>query len=429
MRATIATLAVSVLLALVAPSAASAATCTEPGVPLFGVARVDGQRVVAQIDRRTLRPRAAGRVALPRGVTGWNWAYSPDCQMVALAGRRGGRIQLVDLARARRAGTVSVGGWAAAGAIAWPVPDRLISIAGPYPRPRVVTVSVPDGQIVANPRIGGVPAATEPTTLGLAVVAAPRDRIGAATLVLARPDGGALRVPLDRIRAGYEAPRRNPLLGRQLTPALAVDEASGRAYVVAANEPLVAEVDLLSGAVGYHELQGGRGRAGSPTASKGLSYGAFRSARWIAPGTIAVSGEETRMRRNWRRAVRRGGLPATIDPYGLQLIDTAGWTVRTVDRSLRWFAHAGDMLVGADVLPVTQDRSRATGLVAYGVDGRRRFSRFAGDEHIGLWGASWPYAYVTDWRPRQVGVIDLRTGRTERLLPRFRLPVLFSDST
>jgi hypothetical protein len=427
MRTTIAIVTTLALLALVTP-AASAGSCTEPGDPLFGVARVDGKRVLARIEPRTLRPRAAGRVPLPRHATGWSWAFSPDCKTVALAGRPHGRIQLVDVERARRAGTVSVGGWASAGTIAWPVADRLSALAGPYPRPRVVTVSVPDGRVVADLRVGGRPVASEGTALGLVVVASPlRDRIGSATLVLARPDGGALRVPLAGIRAGYEAPRRNPLLGRQLTPGLAVDEAGGRAFVVAANEPVVAEVSLLSGAVAYHDV-GGAGAASAPSASKGLAYGAFRTARWVAPGTIAVSGEETRMRRNWRRAVRRGGLPATIEPYGLQLIDVSDWTVSTLHRSLRWFAQTGDTFVGADVLPVTQDRSRATGLVAYGLDGRRRFERFAGEEDVGLWGAAWPYAYVSSWRPRRTYVVDLRTGRTANVLPRFRLPVIFSDA-
>jgi hypothetical protein len=143
--------------AATASAAAASSGCTGPDRPLLGVARVDGSRVLAQIGRRTLRPRTRGRVPLPRGVTGWNRAFSPDCGMVALAGRRGGVIQLVDLERGRRAGNVSVGGWASAGAIAWPVADRLVALAGPYPRPRIVTLSVPDGRVVAAERLGGNP--------------------------------------------------------------------------------------------------------------------------------------------------------------------------------------------------------------------------------------------------------------------------------
>jgi hypothetical protein len=231
-------------------------------------------------------------------------------------------------------------------------------------------------------------------------------------------------VPLARIRAGFAWGRRRDSLGRELTPGLAVDEGSGRAYVVAANLPLVAEVDLLNGTVAYHELRGGPRTA---TASKGLSYGASRFARWVGPGTIAVSGEETRTRRNWRGAWERGELPTKIDPYGLRLIRTADWTVDTIHPSLRWFAFTGEALVGADAVPVSLDRSRATGLVAYGLDGRRRFGRFRGNERIGLWGAAWPYAYVTVRRPhRRTYVIDLRSGRTAKVLPTVRLPTIFA---
>jgi hypothetical protein len=90
----------STVLAAPASATGSAASCEAPDRPLFGVARVEGGRVLAQIERRTLRPRARGRVPLPRGMTGWNRAFSPDCGTVALAGRRGGVIQLVNLERA-----------------------------------------------------------------------------------------------------------------------------------------------------------------------------------------------------------------------------------------------------------------------------------------------------------------------------------------
>jgi hypothetical protein len=413
---------IGALLALSAPAAAAGDRCTEPGTPLFGVVRTDAGRVLAQIERRTLRPRADG-IALPRGVTGWNSAFSPGCDAVALPGLIDGKILLVDLEGGRRVGTVSAGGPARAGAIAWSRPDRLTAFAGPYSALRLVTLSIPDGRIVASRRLGGDVAASEATSLGMVVVVEPRKRIGPATLVLATPDGAVLRAPLTRIRAGFAWGNRRLSLGRQLVPGLAVDEDSGRAYVVTANEPLVAEVDLVSGAVSYHELRGGGPASGSATASKGVSYAAYRNAEWVGDGTIAVSGEETQLRRGWRRAWRRGELANRIEPYGLRLIDTADWTVDTVHRSLRWFLRTGDALVGADTVPVTMDRSRATGLVAFGLDGRRRFGRFPDNERIGLWGAAWPYAYVTVRRPhRRTYVVDLRSGRTAKVLPTVRLP-------
>ncbi|MGH2744259.1 MAG: hypothetical protein ACRDN8_17615 [Thermoleophilaceae bacterium] len=407
----------------VAPAAAFAASCASVRDPLFGTVRIDGTRVLARIRRRTLRPRAVPRVPLPRHVYGWNWDFSPACDAVALAERRG-RILLVDLERGRRIGFVNVGTRSAAGQIAWPRPDRLIAFAGPYRSPHLVTISVPDGRVVATRRVGGNPGFSEATSLGMAVVVGPIDGIGAATLVLATPDGGMLRVPVPEIRAGLDRgdPRRQ--LGRQLTPGLAVDEAAGRAYVVAANEPLVAEVDLASGVVAYHQLRGAGGTAGSPMAAKGLVYGAYRTAGWVGDGTIAVAGEVTRTRRDWRRAERRGQLATRIDPHGLQLIRTADWTVTTLNPLLRWFTRTGDVLLGMDSIPVSRADSKATGLVAYGTDGRRLFTRFRGDGRAGLRGASWPYAYVTARRPRRTYVIDLRTGRTANVIRSTSPPIL-----
>jgi hypothetical protein len=107
------------------------------------------------------------------------------------------------------------------------------------------------------------------------------------------------------------------------------------------------------------------------------------------------------------------------------LIHTADWAVDTLHPSLRGFLEAGDALLGADDIPISLERTRATGLVGYGLDGRRRFLRFPGNERIGLWGAAWPYAYATVRRPvKRTYVIDLRSGRTANVLPTVRLPVI-----
>jgi hypothetical protein len=409
--------------AVPAAPAASSASCDGSSGPLFGVARVDGKRVLARIGRRTLRPLPAPRIPLPSGIYGWSRAFSPTCDAVALAGRPG-RILLVDLERGRRIGTASVGTRSAVAQVAWPRPDRLIALVGPYRAPRMVTFSVPDLRIVSSRRLAGQTGSSEATSLGLVALAAPRDRIGSATLALARPDGGLLQVPLPRIRAGLDFGDPRRLLGRQLTPGLAVDEAGGRAYVVAANEPLVAEVDLASGAVSYHALRGRGGTTGSPMAAKGLEYGAYRTARWVGAGTIAVAGEVTRTRRDWRRAARRGQPVTRIDPHGLRLIRIADWSMTTLNPLLRWFAWAGDALLGMNSVSVSLGDSTATGLVAYGTDGTRRFTRFRDIGRGWLRGAAWPYAYVTARGPKRTYVVDVRTGRTVNVVGSMRPPVL-----
>jgi hypothetical protein len=309
--------------------------------------------------------------------------------------------------------TVSLGGRSTVSDLAWPRPDRLMALAGPFDSPRAVTVSVPGGQVVTSRRIGGRPWATETTPLGIAILAAPGDRIGAATLVRADSDGGMLRVPLPRIRAGFD--EVGPLrMARQITPGLAVDAAGGRAYVVAATEPLVAEVDLASGAATYHEVRRGGELGGGALAAKGLAFGAFRTARWIGDGTIAVSGEVTRRLRTVTR----------IDPYGLRLIRTGDWSATILNPLLKSFAVAQDVLLGMNGEPAALAGAGATGLLAYGIDGRRRFARLGGAGRAWLRDVAWPYAYVREISPRRTLVVDLRNGRTVGETGPRRPPVL-----
>jgi hypothetical protein len=426
-------LASSTVLALAAPAQAagaasafaparSAASC-ESGA-LFGVARAAGGRVLARIGRRTLRARPAPRIPLPTGVYGWSWDSSPGCGAVARGGQHG-RVVVVDLERGRRVGTLSLGGRWAVSQVAWPRPDRLIGLTGSFDAPRAVTASVPGGRVLASRRISGRPWAVEVTSLGILVLAGPAERIGSATLVLASPDGGLLRVPLPGVRAGFDEVNPRRLLGRQIIPGVAVDETAGRAYVVAANEPVVAEVDLASGAVTYHEVHTGGGSAGAvPVAAKGLAYGAYRTARWVGGGTIAVAGEVTRTRRDWRRAARKG-LPVTrTDPYGLRLIRTADWTATTLNPLFQSFTLAGGLLLGMNSDPLSLAGAEPTGLVAYASDGRRRFTRFRGEARGWLREVAWPYAYVRDLRPRRTYVVDLRSGRTVGEAGSKRPPVL-----
>jgi hypothetical protein len=406
----------------VATPAAVSAACERAGGPLYGVVRSAGGRILAPVGRRTLRARPSPRIPLPIGVYGVSWAFSPRCDAVALGGYRG-RVELVDLERGRRMGSLALGGRSTVSEVAWPRPDRLMALAGPFESPRAVTVSVPGGRVVASRPVGGRPWASEATSLGLVVLAAPGDRIGTATLVLADPEGALLRVPLGRIRAGFD--EVGPLrLAKQISPGLAVDAAGGRAYVVAANEPLVAEVDLASGAATYHELRGGGGAPAVPVVAKGLAFGAFRTARWAGDGTIAVSGELTRTRPDRRRAAGRLQTVMRTDPYGLRLIRTADWTATTLNPLLKSFTLAGDLLLGMNGEPASLTGAEATGLVGYGSDGRRRFTRFRAAGRAWLRDVAWPYAYVREISPRRTLVVDLRNGRTVGETGSRRPPVL-----
>jgi hypothetical protein len=404
-----------------APAAASAA-CAGPSRPLYGVVRASGGRILARVRRRTLRAHPTPQIPLPTGIYGVSWAFSPTCDAVALGGYRG-RVVLVDLERGRRFGSLALGGRSTVSQVAWPRPDRLMALAGPFEAPRAVTVSVPGGRVLASRSIGGRPWVSDATPLGIAILAAPGDRIGTATLVLANPDGGILRVPLPWIRAGFD--QVGPLrMARVITPGLAVDAAGGRAYVVAAHEPLVAEVDLATGAVAYHALRGSGGAAARPVAAKGLAFGAFRTVRWIGDGTLAVSGEVTRTRPDRRRAAGQARTVSRTDPYGLRLIRTADWTATTLNPLFKSFTLAGDLLLGMNAEPAALNGAAATGLMVYGTDGRLRWTRFRRAGRAWLREVAWPYAYVREISPRRTLVVDLRNGRTVGETGSRRPPVL-----
>ena len=172
--------AVAVLITMVAGSAVVASPmlgaerCAGPDDPLYGVVRVDGSRMLARLDSRTLRPAAGVRVRLPAGAAGWNWEFSPDCRAIALAANSGGRILLVDLEGGQSIGTVGVGGRAAVGTLAWPQPERLIAFAAPYAVARLVTIDLRSRRVASAGSAGGEPVALEPTALGMVAVVAAR---------------------------------------------------------------------------------------------------------------------------------------------------------------------------------------------------------------------------------------------------------------
>ena len=132
----------------------------------------------------------------------------------------------------------------------------------------------------------------------------------------------------------------------------------------------------------------------------------------------------TRTRPDRRRTARRLGTVTRTDPYGLRLIRTADWTATTLNPLFQSFRVAGGSLLGMNADPASLGGAGATGLVVYGPDGRRRFTRFRGHGRAWLREVAWPYAYVREIRPRRTLVVDLRDGRTVGETGSRRPPVL-----
>jgi hypothetical protein len=189
--------------------------------------------------------------------------------------------------------------------------------------------------------VRATPLALTPTRVGIApgafvLLLATDNRIGRARLAVVDADGPVRSVELARTRASAFFTG-----GRQRRPGLAVDPEGRRAYVVGAGEP-VAEVDLRTLRVSYHELGAHRSALGRvrdwlepEAAAKGALDGPDRHALWLGNGLLAVTGQDGRAVRTRRGEVT--GMSTT--PAGLDVVDVRAWRAvhlgrRTTDAAL-----------------------------------------------------------------------------------------------
>jgi hypothetical protein len=281
----------------------------------------------------------------------------------------------------------------------------------PFTGQTPVVVDPRKRRVVRRIRWRGLVLTSAATHGGLVLLAPPslrhgRPRLGPARLVQVTVDGRVRSVRLDRIEAG----RRDDGRGRVLFPALAVDRRANRAFVVAADRGLVAEVDLGSRRVAYHDL-------GEPPAAAngGLSQSFSRSARWLGASTLAVAGEDLPASEPSRRS--------DPIPHGLRLVDTRTWTIRTIDPEAQTFDIAGGLLLARRWY--AEKGRTPMGVAAYDITGRPRWRRFSGSNAT-VWapGGRQVYVDVGDHGKRRTHVVALSTGRTVRTLPHRRLTLL-----
>ena len=299
------------------------------------------------------------------------WSFSPDRSRLAVARHEGGVVEalrLVDVRRMRPAGEIRVGSIGAVGLVAWPAPERLLAVQEVCcdERQQLLVADVARRRVTARRALGGTVQAVGRTGRELVLLIAPPKRIGPARLAVVAGAGNVRFVALDRVRAGAQ-PLEDVDFGlRERRPGLAVDPQGRRAFVV--DEDLVAAVDLARGAVSYHALTERRSLAArlrdflDPAAyAKGVT-GPTRSARWLGDGWLAVTGADERL------------TEPRLRPAGLRMVDTRDWTYRVIDEGASDVRIAGRLLLatGAQL-----DGEDTIGLVAYGLDGDRRFGLFA----------------------------------------------------
>jgi hypothetical protein len=400
--------------------------------PVLAVLERKGYPLV-RVDPVTLR--RSGR-SLSVGTFTDGWAFSPDRSQLALAVETPRlRVRFVDLKEMRSRGDVELAQKGSFSDLAWPTPSRLLAVIqvpegeNAVAAPHLVAVDARAHRIVADTALSGTFLRATHFRNGLVVLLGSPGEIAPVRVAVADAAGAVRVVSLERIPGGLvsPAPDAGSYIGRAEIPALAVDSEAQRAYVVGADQ-LVAEIDLQTLTVTYHELQerfsAFASRPGSlgPRAAAKWSTGHVRRALWLGNGTFALSGEDT----SGTPGVDARGNHIVIDaasaPAGLKLVDTRSFSTRTLDANASDFSFAGGILLATGMLSPPGARATGIGLVGYDLAGRRRFHRFGADFNIFMrTAAHYIYVYRNERGDDHVLVLNLRSGRVVRDL-RARMP-------
>jgi hypothetical protein len=390
----------------------------EVRVPLVGIPRGRPARLV-RLHSRTLRP-------VSRGIRlhGWQWGmdWSPDGRHLALGVGSGGRIQVIDVRRWRTRAVIRARRRGAFPVVAWIAPRRLIAFrfGSPSLRHEVIALDPFSGRVKWRAVVRGELAGeVVPTRDGVALLGLPSGRIGPARLIAVDGEGRVRETPLPGITGGTEPPPANvdsdePFpVSPQRMPGLAVDVAAHRAYVIAAERPAIAEVDLASGATAMHELAVRRTalqRLESLIVGTAEAKGVTGPVRWLrmlGGGRLAVTGadHDDASRREPRR-------------FGLWIIDPSDWTWRQADDSVDWvLPAAGGGLLAFDY--------RGGRIALFGPDGRRvwQWQRGRGVDAQ----AHGSLVYARARAAHRTYVLDARDGRTLATLPTAQPPFIVPD--
>ena len=333
------------------------------------------------------------------------YSFSPDGALLALGSGRTGSFVIVDVRRMRRLGKLESG---FTSAIAWLSRSRFVVVEGRWvEEERLLAATVVEVgrriRVVARHALppGQELMRFEKAGRSAVLLLGPRQALGHATLaVLAENE---LQTVVLDVPAGTEPadPAQQPQLNRYVVPGLAVAPSGERAFVVP-GDGAVAEVDLSSLDVTYHDLRGPRHVA--ETADGGgnvLGEGSTRDAAWLDQGTLAVSGRD-----DWTELGPDGPIQRSA-PAGLRLVDTDDWSEAVLDEEADWFVWSGGFLATAS--------SEPRRLAVYTPDGTLRFRRplpLAGfqltEDRVYLALGS------NEYRSHRVRVVELSSGRTLR---------------
>jgi hypothetical protein len=332
---------------------------------------------LVRVDARTLRTEGGRRLNV--GAHGSAWSFSPDRSLVAL-GRFEQSILLVRTEPLKLLARIETGVDGSVVAHTW-VGSRLLVVLQRSAPVETSVVSIDSASRRVDSRVD-LPGSVEGVARArqaLVLLLGPPANVGPTRLVRVDGTGGARLVELPRISSGREGRTRH------VRPGLAVDQGATRAFVVGEAAP-VAEIDLRTLAVQYHDLSHGTSSFGrlhgwlEPAAgAKAPPSGPTRSAAWLGDGKLLVSGFDIDVQ------TKAGKLELGARPAGLRVIDTRAWTAQTIDRTASSFAVANRRLLAWSWL---WDPPRSVvvghGLRGYERAGVRRFHLFDSQPIVGV---------------------------------------------
>jgi hypothetical protein len=375
--------------------------------PLLGILFGDLSSGLVRLDPDTLRPLPGQPLDLQGSSFGWS--FSADRSRLVL-GDNYGHVRFVDVTQMRTLGEIRTKANAPLAASAW-LGQRVLAV---WHTRRGVAVRVIDAsqrRVVRVVALDGSLQGAARTPEELVLLLGPRRGIGGSRLVVVNSEGRTRQVSLVRIRSGREDPPRTSVgVFRHADAGLAVDPERRLAFAVAAGAP-IAEVDLATLRVSYHELSEPismlnrlRNWLEPRAEAKGPPDGPDRSALWLGDHTLVVFGSDAHGR------VDSAGRPQlTVTPAGARLIDTRTWRSTTLERTATAVTAAdGALLVTASLWDSRTQKTTGIGLVGYDSDGARRFH---------LWGDAPAYvqaagdrAFAAVTGTKRSYVVDVATG-------------------
>jgi hypothetical protein len=382
----------AVVVALVAAAAAqrSGATPAEPAkatkapTPVLGISnRWPGGRL-AWFEPLTLRMLPGRKTSLGRHYG--SWAFSADRATLAIAScgdTRSRGIRFVNARAMRVLGDLQLSRSFSddcTSSLTWLASRRLLAVVQTASETSVVLVDPVARRVLRREALPAGPWATGRTRDELVVLLGNHGSFAPARLAVVDAEGRMRITTVERITAGtIEEGEGSEYRSRAIQPGLAVDPGGRRAFVVPHAGP-VAEIDLRTLAVSYHELDrpslfGRLLRWLTPAAQAKVLEGPIRQARWLGDGMIAVSGVDYSITAN------AGGQPLmTAAPAGVSLVDTRSWRARELDDEASGFAvGAGLVVAQGGRWDSGQERGYGPGLRAFGLDGRERWRLHPGE--------------------------------------------------